>query len=275
MGCDIHIIAETKKNGKWNINKEEVFINPYYKEDGEYDWQKTKFQADPDGGRRYDWFSILADVRNGYGFAGISTGDGFDVIAQPKGLPDDLSAEGLMYFCSPVTNDPELEDEEDDNGTYYVSEDSANRWVNEYGCKFIEIDGQKYVTNPDYHSDSFITVDEFDKFDWNQMTMKYGVISLEQYKTLKDTAEAPESWCGSTSGSDVVTVSQEEADAILKDSDMLIEGRKASELSVNVEYEWPVQYREWFAHKIEGIVEPLRKLKERNEDARIVFTFDN
>ena len=189
--------------------------------------------------------------------------------------PDDLSEEGLTYFCSPVTSDPELEDDEDDDGNYYVGEYSANKWVNEYGCNIIEINGQKYVTDPDYHSDSYITVDDFDNFDWNQMTMKYGVVSLEQYKTLKGTADAPESWCGGTSGPDVVTVSQEEADAILKDPDMLIEGRKASELSVNVAYEWPVQYREWFKHKIEGIVEPLRKLKESNEDARIVFTFDN
>lgn len=276
MGCDIHVIAEVKKNGKWEVNKEEVFINPYYKEgETDYDWQKTKFQADPDGGRSYDWFAILADVRNGFGFAGVSTGDGFDVVAQPKGLPDDLSSEGLIYFCDPVTHDPKLENEEDDNGVYYVGEDSANKWVNEYGCKFINIDGQVYVTNPDYHSDSYITVDDFDNFDWNQMTMKYGVISLEQYKNLKDGTESPQSWSGRISGPGIVTVDHKVADKILKNPDMIIEGKKASELNVHVDYEWPVNYREWFAHKIERIVEPLRKLKETNEDARIVFTFDN
>ncbi len=41
--------------------------------------------------RNYSLFAILADVRNGYGFAGLDTGDGFNVIAAPRGLPDDMS----------------------------------------------------------------------------------------------------------------------------------------------------------------------------------------
>jgi hypothetical protein len=36
-------------------------------------------------------FAILADVRNGYGFAGCDTGDGFKPIAEPRGLPEDVS----------------------------------------------------------------------------------------------------------------------------------------------------------------------------------------
>ena len=278
MGCDIHIKAEVKNNGKWTVNKEEVFLNPYFKEgeDVNYAWMKDKFQVEPDGGRNYDWFSILADVRNGFGFAGISTGDGFDVIAQPKGLPNDLSIECLKFFCNPVTSDPELEDEEDDEGRYYVSEDSANKWVNDYGCKFVEIDGEKYVSDPDYHSDSYLTIDELDNFDWNQMTMKYGVISLEQYKKVRGTTDVPESWCGAMSGPDMVTVDHETADVILDNPETILEnGRLASEMTVNVRHEWPVQYREWFANKIETVIEPMRKLKETNDDVRIVFAFDN
>lgn len=41
--------------------------------------------------RNYDVFAILADVRNGHGFAGVATGNGFNVIAEPRGIPDDLS----------------------------------------------------------------------------------------------------------------------------------------------------------------------------------------
>ncbi len=44
-------------------------------------------------GRNYNLFAILADVRNGRGFAGIKTGDGFNPIAPPRGLPDDVSPE--------------------------------------------------------------------------------------------------------------------------------------------------------------------------------------
>jgi hypothetical protein len=41
--------------------------------------------------RNYDLFSILADVRNGYGFAGIKTGDGFKIIDEPRGFPENCS----------------------------------------------------------------------------------------------------------------------------------------------------------------------------------------
>ena len=41
-------------------------------------------------GRNYDLFAILADVRNGRGFAGISTGRGFEPISTPRGLPADV-----------------------------------------------------------------------------------------------------------------------------------------------------------------------------------------
>jgi len=41
--------------------------------------------------RNYDVFAILADVRNGHGFAGVVTGDGFHIIAEPRGLPADVS----------------------------------------------------------------------------------------------------------------------------------------------------------------------------------------
>jgi hypothetical protein len=44
-------------------------------------------------GRNYDAFAILADVRNGRGFAGIKTGDGFKPIADPRGVPKDATAE--------------------------------------------------------------------------------------------------------------------------------------------------------------------------------------
>lgn len=43
--------------------------------------------------RNYDLFAILADVRNGRGFAGIKTGDGFNYISEPKGLPAGMSQE--------------------------------------------------------------------------------------------------------------------------------------------------------------------------------------
>ena len=60
MGCDIHIATEMRHNGRWRR----------VRLDQEYD------------GRNYRLFAMLADVRNSYGIA---------PIAEPRGLPDDIS----------------------------------------------------------------------------------------------------------------------------------------------------------------------------------------
>jgi hypothetical protein len=88
MGCDIHFYVERKdpESGQW------VFVPPednapqdrYDKEHGHWDWY---------GGRNYDLFAILADVRNGRDFAGVDTGDGFVPISDPRGVPSDASPE--------------------------------------------------------------------------------------------------------------------------------------------------------------------------------------
>lgn len=71
MGCDIHVVVEVYENGQW------VSVDD---PDDDFDL-----------GRNYDLFAILADVRNGCGFAGIKTGEGFVPLALPRGFPDDAS----------------------------------------------------------------------------------------------------------------------------------------------------------------------------------------
>jgi len=116
MGCDIHIMVEKLVNGKWiaqsGVNESDV---AYYKEmleskknnpDGNYghlteDYieecikraSKTILHDWIYGDRNYDLFSILADVRNGYGFAGVKTGDGFIPISEPRGVPKDVGVD--------------------------------------------------------------------------------------------------------------------------------------------------------------------------------------
>lgn len=98
MGCDIHCYAEKKENGKW-VKVVKAFPNRYYDpskenkiDDDGYEWN-PEFKDEPYSGRNYDLFGILADVRNGRGFAGIQTGEGFNPICDPKGLPIDVSDE--------------------------------------------------------------------------------------------------------------------------------------------------------------------------------------
>lgn len=89
MGTDIHFFVEKKVGDKW------VTLDEWKSEDhsawagGTYYSPKTELY----GSRNYDTFAILADVRNGYGFAGVDTGEGFVPISAPKGYPDDMCKE--------------------------------------------------------------------------------------------------------------------------------------------------------------------------------------
>lgn len=82
MGCDIHAFIEVRNGDGWKV----------------YDWESDIPEKDYHArwdhplyiGRNYNLFAMLADVRNGYGFAGCDTGEGFKPIASPRGLPPDV-----------------------------------------------------------------------------------------------------------------------------------------------------------------------------------------
>lgn len=60
----------------------------------EREWfSPTVFEGWLYSGRNYDLFAILGNVRNGYGFAGVNTSDGFNFISDSRGLPDDVSSD--------------------------------------------------------------------------------------------------------------------------------------------------------------------------------------
>lgn len=229
MGCDIHMFAEKKVNGKWEkLSKK--FKNSYYnpdepnrKDDDGYEWN-PEFTDEPYDGRNYDLFAILADVRNGYGFAGVNTGEGFIPISQPKGLPEDVT-------------------------------DEVKKSSEEWGC--------------DGHSHSFFTLKELKDYDWNKLTIKRGVISIEQFKSLIKTGGSPNSWCGATSGQNIVTVDESIAEKILNGQNNIYDGK-----DVYVSYRWSSLYSDTCRSFIENTIPTLEKLGSE-EDIRIVFWFDN
>lgn len=109
MGTDIHMEVEVRSDGIWKRHEHwdeacDFCADGKGKNGAPCYWCKgtrtRKVRAYSD--RNYDVFAILADVRNGYGFAGCDTGDGFVPIAEPRGLPADLSF------------DPEAEDADGD-----------------------------------------------------------------------------------------------------------------------------------------------------------------
>lgn len=91
MGCDIHLYVERREAGFWRS------ADTWIEEDGRTDVPYGKSFYD---GRNYDLFAILADVRNGRGFAGVKTGRGFVPIASPRGLPEDASPEVAALSAS-------------------------------------------------------------------------------------------------------------------------------------------------------------------------------
>ncbi|MEQ1675052.1 MAG: hypothetical protein ABL876_00045 [Chitinophagaceae bacterium] len=50
--------------------------------------------------RNYNAFSVLANVRNGYGFAGVDTGDSWPYIQSGRELPEDACPEVIQYMSS-------------------------------------------------------------------------------------------------------------------------------------------------------------------------------
>jgi hypothetical protein len=83
MGCDIHFFVEKREGERW------ISADTWYESEYRFSHVNAPFYS----GRNYYLFAILADVRNGFGFAGIKTGEGFNPISPPRGMPDDACAE--------------------------------------------------------------------------------------------------------------------------------------------------------------------------------------
>lgn len=83
MGTDIHMAVEVRRDGNWHS------VTKFTDEDGYMHGDGASIYED----RNYDVFAILANVRNGSGFAGIDTGDGFVPLTDNRGIPDDASPE--------------------------------------------------------------------------------------------------------------------------------------------------------------------------------------
>lgn len=89
MGCDIHMYVEKKIDGKWQ------FLPPPERELWKNQDGTSYMGADWYWGRNYSLFAMLADVRNGYGFAGVDRGEKVAPIDFPRGVPSDASPEYL------------------------------------------------------------------------------------------------------------------------------------------------------------------------------------
>jgi hypothetical protein len=92
MGCDEHWNVEKRIDGNW-VRAEPLVPNSYRFEPTDPEMVREDWGP----GRNYNLFGILADVRNGYGFAGCELGDGFEPILGRENptrcMPEDATHE--------------------------------------------------------------------------------------------------------------------------------------------------------------------------------------
>lgn len=125
MGCDIHLFVEFKQKD-WNI------------------WGNfgQQFRLDRD----YNMFSKMADVR--------SYDELVTPMFKPRGIPEDAAyntkSENRLLI---ISDDREISD------SGYAHESTAKRWVDSGYSKYVD---ELWVTHPDWHSHSWLTVDEYE-----------------------------------------------------------------------------------------------------------------
>lgn len=86
-------------------------------------------------------FGFMAGVRIDY-----------DNCFEPKGLPDDISDmvafENVHYICDDIHSED------------YVTSETAKRWIDDCNSEYYK---DHWVTSPDYHSHSWLTLKEFEE----------------------------------------------------------------------------------------------------------------
>lgn len=155
MGTDVHGIWQAKKDGKWV--------------DVESRWDQE---------RHYFLFSWLADVRNGFGFAGVKTYQPITPISGPRGYPEDFIIEDDAH---PTSLDAYCE--------------RRREWMDEEEKK-----------NPSYwmgdHSHSWLMADEILMSTRPDRTWRTGVVEREWFDGW-DGNMPPKNWSGDITGQNV------------------------------------------------------------------------
>lgn len=133
--------------------------------------------------RDYTLFAILADVRNGYGFAGTYRHEPLQAIAPSRGIPSWLRTEEDTY-CEELTN-------------------------NWYGSEYSDLDEAKYGTDLGDHSFTYMTLSEIINWGgWDNYLSQGGVVSKEHYEKTISKGNNPECWCGGVAGTEVHVVDE-------------------------------------------------------------------
>lgn len=97
MGCDIHLWVETKnEEDEWEIWPP----TPEHATQGQWGFFVTGGPGTWWSGRNYRLFGTLANVRNGWGFAGHRYGETIEPLTDERGVPEDASEEYLEQVAA-------------------------------------------------------------------------------------------------------------------------------------------------------------------------------
>lgn len=189
--------------------------------------------------RNYDVFAILTGtVRNGHGFAGVLTGDGFiGITDEPRGIPDDAS--------TTVRN--------------HHSWDHSESWL--LLSEILAFDWEQVTTHT-----GVIPMRSVDEAHRLTHTSTY-----EEWRG-REPRVAPDSYCGSIAGPTIRTISSEQADRVLDNASDGLAIDNSTRWYVQVS--WQETYRTSAADFLAFVDQMLVPLGDP-EHTRIVFGFDS
>jgi len=193
---------------------------------------KTTFKFN----RHYLLFAILANVRNGFGFAGVKTFTPITPITSERGIPEELQkviveGEAPLYNC------------------WYASE-YANENEEEIGSWIGD------------HSFTWMTLKEIlDWEHWDKREQIYGILDKDEYYRSIAQGNNPKYWCGGVSGTNVNIASCEE--------EFVKNPTKYSHINCN----WVGDSYKEYCHEFLKEVERIKK--EHNENIIFFCGFDS
>jgi hypothetical protein len=240
MGTDIHIAIEKLDNDGWH-------------------WTAIASNCN----RNYDLFAILADVRNGTGFAGVVTGKGFVPISEPRGFPLDMDPQSLGPRWKDMPGgdtewyevyNPQTKQYED--AAPFDWESYKDRWL--------------YRVASGDHSETWLLASEIFNYDLSQKTLQCGVMSEEDYKKYHETGELG-TYSGGISGNKVITLEESQYRAMEKGK-----RRRLPEIDYYIQCWWEISYEECIGYWVDELRGKLTAEGLTDFDkVRLVFNFDS
>jgi hypothetical protein len=223
MGTDIHMYVEKKIGKEW----------------------KADHTIECWSDRNYNMFAMLADIRNGRGFAGIRTGSGYEPIAAPRGEPSDLSS----YVR--------------ENKTW----DHTPTWLTLAEILAAEESGYFEKTTDHVGAVPLTAGDD---------AMPFG--KADNYVDWKERGGGwPHSWSGSVSGKSISNITAEEADKLIAGGYKAAPPSDHAATRYFVTVGWKAKYRDSAESFLAWVRDDLMPLAEKHgaQNVRLVFGFDS